>query len=183
MPLPVLRADFAGSPEDLMRLFLRTQLHWSRHLAEETVLDWGTVFANPQLPGVVAANRVMDVSLPAEMMPQQAVDEVNAAFAKRKGHCRQWVMAASGDAGGRQRMVEHLLRLGCRERSRDVMYLVRGPRNDRSCRRPDDHSGAGELQALSDAGGGIGAAAGNGGTGRGDAAAPGRPARGCPAGA
>ena len=62
MPLPVLQGIAARSNDDLVRLFHRTELHWSRHLGEEAPLDAGVAISNPDLPKVWNANRVLDAA-------------------------------------------------------------------------------------------------------------------------
>jgi hypothetical protein len=73
MPLPILNIPPSSSPEDLVRFYHRVELHWTRHMAEETVLEAGTAFVNAQLPNVYSANRMLDVSLPEGMTPAEAV--------------------------------------------------------------------------------------------------------------
>ncbi len=127
MPLPILSAAQAASPEDLIRFFHRIELHWTRHLAEETVLDAGTAFANPQLPNVSDANRMFDVSLPEGMTPQQAVEEANAHFDQQGTRCRSWVMAPTSDPAVRRQMIDHLFSLGYVQASFDILHLAQQP--------------------------------------------------------
>ena len=79
MPLPILQTATDPTPENLVRLFHRTELHWVRHVGEETQLDVGTAFTNAALPNVWTANGVLDAALPEGTTAEQAVEEVRAA--------------------------------------------------------------------------------------------------------
>src|SRR5580765_7887534 len=92
MPLPILQASVEPTPDNLVRLFHRTELHWTRHLGEEAQLDFGTAFTNPSLPDVAAANCVMDAAVPEGTAPQAVVEHVEAHFASQRVRCRQWVL-------------------------------------------------------------------------------------------
>ena len=63
MPLPVLPSTFSQSSADLIRLFHQSQLEWSRHLGEETQLDFGRWISNPALPDSREANCLHDAFL------------------------------------------------------------------------------------------------------------------------
>ena len=93
MALPVL----ADSSESLLRLFGRSEVQWSQHLAEETQFDFGLALANKDLPDVPAANCLLDVAIPAGMSPSEAIEQTNKYFAERDGRCLRWVMNPSSD--------------------------------------------------------------------------------------
>jgi ribosomal protein S18 acetylase RimI-like enzyme len=128
MSLPILSAAQSALPEDLIRFFHRVELHWTRHLAEETVLDAGTAFTNPELPNVYIANRMFDVSLPEIMTPQQALDEVNEHFVKHGTRCWSWAMAPTSDPTRRREMIDHLLSIGYTAGGFDILHLAQQPR-------------------------------------------------------
>src|SRR5690348_909553 len=92
MPLPILHTGPSRSDEDLVRLFHRTELHWTQHLAEETALDAGTAFANPELPTVWNANRILDASLPEGASPADALNEVQEHYRAQGTRCWDWVL-------------------------------------------------------------------------------------------
>ncbi len=87
MPLPILQGGRGASGEDLVRLFHRTELLRTRHLAEETSLDVGTAFTNPDLSRV-AANRILDGAVPAGMTPAEAMSLVREHYASVGTPCR-----------------------------------------------------------------------------------------------
>jgi len=122
MPLPILSAHHA-SAEDMMRYFHKTELHWGRHVAEETQLDVGTALTNPQLKTVWDANRMLDAALPEGVDPAQAVDEAEAHFAKVPTTCWSWTLARSAPADRTQPLAQHLVSRGFFEDGFDVMYL------------------------------------------------------------
>lgn len=123
MPLPILKVTHAASSDDLLRLFHRTELHWTRHLGEETQLDVGTAFTNPELPRVWNANRVLDAALPAGVTPSEAVGEVEQHFAAQGLRCHQWIMNPAAPREQTAPLVEHLLTAGWRAEPADVLHL------------------------------------------------------------
>ena len=122
MPLPILSAHHA-SAEDLMRFFHKTELHWGRHVAEETQLDVGTALSNPELKTVWDANRMLDAALPDGVDPAHAVEEAEAHFAKVGATCWSWTLARSAPAERIGPLAEHLISRGFLEDGFDVMYL------------------------------------------------------------
>jgi hypothetical protein len=70
MPLPIITQP----AESLLRLFGRSEVQWSQHLAEETQLDFGLAFANKDLPDVPAANCLLDVAIQAGMSSAEAIE-------------------------------------------------------------------------------------------------------------
>ncbi|HEX8524022.1 MAG TPA: GNAT family N-acetyltransferase [Tepidisphaeraceae bacterium] len=126
MSLPILNVHHASN-EDLIRYFYRTELHWTRNLAEETVLEFGTAFANRQIPTTYIANRMFDVALPEGMTPEQAMEEAQAHFAQAGTTCWSWVMAPTSDPERRRVMVDHLVSQGYVERSFNIMHLASMP--------------------------------------------------------
>src|SRR5947199_10312808 len=98
MPLPVLNARAEPGPEDLVRLYRRTELHWTRSLAEELALDVGVAFFNRDLPRVWDANRVLDAAVLEGMTPAEAVAQVEQAMAGEDVSCAAWVMNPSTPA-------------------------------------------------------------------------------------
>src|SRR5262249_4618904 len=85
VPLPILQNHRAVSREDLLRYYHRTELHWSRHLGEETTLDVGTAITNPELPS--EANMMLDISLAAEMSADEAMRQIDEHFASCGTRC------------------------------------------------------------------------------------------------
>src|SRR3954464_11550108 len=96
MPLPILHSNDA-SPETLVRLFHKTETHWTQHLAEETQLDIGSAFVNAAFPKIKDANRVLSASLPDGVSPGDAIQSVNEHYAKNGTICLMWVMNPSAD--------------------------------------------------------------------------------------
>ena len=123
MPLPILQAHTEPTPENLVRLFHRTELHWVRHAGEEAPLDVGVAFTNPQLPRIWDANTVMDGALPPETSPEAAVAEADEHFARAGTRCRQWIMNPSAPASQVAPLAEHLLSHGWAAHAYDIMHL------------------------------------------------------------
>jgi ribosomal protein S18 acetylase RimI-like enzyme len=123
MPLPILQPNAAATPEDLVRLFHRTELHWVRHLGQETLLDAGAAFTNAELANVWDANGVIDAALPPGTSPEATVEEAEKHFAAAGVRCRQWVMNPSAPAAQVVPLVEHLAARGWAARPMDIMHL------------------------------------------------------------
>ena len=121
MPLPILQAH-DRTPEDLVRLFHRTELHWMRHLGEEAQLDAGVAFTNPQLPAVWDANGVIDAAVPPGASPADAVEEVRQHFARAGVACRRWLLNPAAPDAQTRPLAEHLLAAGWHAHPFDVMH-------------------------------------------------------------
>jgi ribosomal-protein-alanine N-acetyltransferase len=126
MPLPILKTDFA-TPETLLRYFHKTEFEWSRHVAEETLLDVGMAMRNAELPRTWIANRILDAQLAEGMTPADAVRLAHEHFAEQGLTCWQWVMNPSAAAENTAPLVEHLLANGHRIEAAEVMYLQHLP--------------------------------------------------------
>ena len=127
MPLPVLHSRGEVRVEDLVRLYNRTELHYTRHLGEELALDSGTAFFNSDLPGVCLANRILDAALPSGMLPAQAVSTVDAAFTEREVRCSQWVLNPAAPAAQTAPLEDYLVATGWAVESADILCLNRTP--------------------------------------------------------
>ena len=109
MPLPLL----STTSHDLLRHFLRCDLHRVRHLIEsETQLDPGTALTNPALPTVHDANHVRDAALPSGLSPEQAVARVNAHFTAAGTRCAYYVLNPSHPDAQTAPLRDHLLATG-----------------------------------------------------------------------
>jgi ribosomal protein S18 acetylase RimI-like enzyme len=122
MPLPILHDPTDPTPDNLIRLFHRTELHWVRHVGEETQLDTGVALTNPELPAVWDANLVMDAALPPGGSPEAAVDEVEQHFARAGVPCRQWIMNPAAPAERVWPLAEHLTGQGWQRHPYDIMH-------------------------------------------------------------
>src|SRR4051794_9702763 len=127
MPLPILQSANHPGTADLVRLFHRTELHWTRHLSEETQLDAGVAFANPELPRVWDANRVLDAAAAEGSAPAELVDEVDAFFAERGTPCAQWTMNPSAPVERTAPLVQFLESSGWHAAPEDILYLPGRP--------------------------------------------------------
>lgn len=123
MPLPILQYSTDPTPANLVRLFHRTELHWVRHLGEETPLDAGVAFTNRELPRIGEANRVMDAALPPGVSPADAVDEVRRYFRDVGTACLGWVANPAAAESRTRPLIEHLVETGWRPDPYDVMHL------------------------------------------------------------
>ena len=127
MPLPILRATTEPTPDNLVRLFHRTELHWVRHLGEEAQLDAGTAITNASLPNVWDANGVLDAAVPAGSTPEAAVAEVEAHFSDRGVRCRRWVPNPSAPPEQTRPLVDRLTSSGWALCAYDIMHLSGRP--------------------------------------------------------
>jgi GNAT superfamily N-acetyltransferase len=127
MALPILKVVSTATPETLIRYYHQTESKWTAHLAESELLDVGTAWSNPQLLRVWDANRVMDVSVPEGISPQDAFEQVEAHFQQRGTRCWQWVMNSSAKSEQTQPMVDFLLSRGYTRRIHQIMHLDRMP--------------------------------------------------------
>jgi len=125
MRLEILDAHNEATPADLVRLFHRTQLHWVRHLGEETQLDAGVAFTNPELAGISDANGIIDAALPPDATPVQAVEEVRRHFQQVGTACRQWIFNPAAPDSQTKPLVEFLENAGWRAHRYDILRLGR----------------------------------------------------------
>lgn len=124
MPLPILQGGRGASRDDLIRLFHRTELLRTRHLAEEAPLDVGTGFSNPALPRVSRANRVLDAALPAGMAPTEAIALVRDHYASQGVACRAILLNPAAPADRTVPLATHLVGSGWRTEPSDVLARV-----------------------------------------------------------
>jgi ribosomal protein S18 acetylase RimI-like enzyme len=129
MPLPILSSSSAPTPADLLRLFLKTELDWTRQMAEETPLEVGTAMTNPQIPRVFHANRIFDVALPDGVSPAEAFEQVQAHYRGVGSPCWSWIMSPSAAPARTQPMIDHLLAAGHFRQADEIMHLGRTPPN------------------------------------------------------
>src|SRR5688572_29968273 len=127
MPLPILHANRDPTAEDLVRYYHRTELHWSRHVAEETTLDVGTALTNRELPDVFHANRMLDMALPEGTSPAEAVAEVDAHFTAQGTACRRWVLAPSAHPARTRPLVDYFMANRWTTHTFDIWHLARPP--------------------------------------------------------
>ena len=127
MSLPILQLHTDPTPENLVRLFHRTELHWVRHVGEEAQLDAGVAFTNPQLPDVRDANTMVDAALPPGVSPAEAVEEVEQHFGRAGTACRQWILNPAAPDAQRLLLSKHLTSTGWRAYPYDVMHLAGRP--------------------------------------------------------
>ncbi len=130
MSLPVLQSHPATSPADLVRLFHRTQLHFSQHLGETTTLDVGSAIVNASLGRLRDANQIRDACLPAGMNPEQTCAQVKAHFDSLGATCLQWTLNPSIDPAQSQTLRNHLAQSGYIREKRDIYYLSALGRRD-----------------------------------------------------
>ena len=123
--LEILPAHHDATAADLVRLFHRTQLHWVRHLGEETQLDTGVAFTNSELAGIPDANGIVDAALPHDSTPAQAVEEARLHFEQAGTACRQWLFNPGAPESQMKPLLDFLEDSGWRAHRFDVMRLGR----------------------------------------------------------
>ncbi|MGH7214399.1 MAG: GNAT family N-acetyltransferase [Tepidisphaeraceae bacterium] len=127
MSLPILSVSTDPRPADLVRFYHRTELHWSRHLGEETTLDVGTAIANPDLPSVADANVVLDATLAEGTSAADAIAEVESHFAAQRARCAKWVFAAGQAESRIKPLVDRLVADGYSRRAHNILHLSKQP--------------------------------------------------------
>jgi N-acetylglutamate synthase-like GNAT family acetyltransferase len=127
MPLPILQAHAEPTPDDLVRLFHRTELHWLRHLGDEAQLDGGVAFTSRELSTVVAANSMIDAALPPGASPSDVVEEVRRHFEEAGTTCQRWLLNPAAPEAQTRPLAEHLAAQGWTTQSSDILYLAGRP--------------------------------------------------------
>jgi len=123
MPLPILNTRSEPSQADLIRLFHKTESLWLEHIAEAQSLDVGIAYTNPSLNEVHEANLIRDVSLPDDLTPDQAYEQVEEYFAAKNIRCHYWTFNSSAPAERSRPMIDLLLSRGYRAVASDIMVL------------------------------------------------------------
>jgi ribosomal protein S18 acetylase RimI-like enzyme len=123
MQLPIVSTP----TETLIRLFHKTERHWTQHLAEEAQLSCGSAFCNPNLNRVWDANRLLDGALPEGKSAAEVFDEVQSYFSQQGARCMRWGMNPSSSNEVAAPLVAHLEKQGFSTQSHDIMYLARMP--------------------------------------------------------
>ncbi len=121
MPLPILKMPQI----DLVRLFHRTQLHWSQHYGDSTTLDVGQAIGNASLADVPGANILLDASLPASVTPSNAMQILEQHFSSIVCRCRSIVPNPAADPQTTLPLIDHLLDSGFTRQICDILYLKR----------------------------------------------------------
>lgn len=123
MPLPILHTPADRTPEDLVRLFHRTELHWMRHVGEEAQLDGGVAITNPELAAVDEANSMIDAALAPEISAAEVVEEAARHFKAAGTACRQWLFNPSAPPARIGPLADHLVARGWSPEPYDIMHL------------------------------------------------------------
>lgn len=127
MQLPIIKTTGQASQADLVRLYHRTELHWTRHLGEETQLDVGTAIVNPELAAVQDANCILDAAVPEDGNVDDAILEAEAHFASQGVQCAKWVLNPSVPAERTQLLADRLIASGFTTGSYDILHLAGQP--------------------------------------------------------
>ena len=121
--LHILKKTSCPTNDALVRHLHQTAMNWTRHLAEDALLDFGTAWSNPQLSRVHQANRMLDVALPPGTTPLQAFEAAGAHFGSQGAICWQWVMNPSASLEQTAPAVAFLISQGYRRVATDILYL------------------------------------------------------------
>ncbi|MDB5321370.1 MAG: hypothetical protein JWN40_3001 [Phycisphaerales bacterium] len=125
--LPILQVRREVTDTDLVRLFHRADSTWVGAVAEGTLLDCGTAYANGELRSVWDANNVRDAALPEGMEPGAVVAEVEGHYAAIGSRCAYWVMNPSAPEARTRGLAEYLLANGHHVVGDDILYLRKLP--------------------------------------------------------
>jgi GNAT superfamily N-acetyltransferase len=131
MALTVLPSTFAPSSADLVRLFHQSQLEWSRHLGEETGLDFGRWVSNPSLANNRDANCLHD----AFVLPDLPAEPVIATMQERADRAGlPWRSCSLSSSMPTVGLADALLRGGWTAAPLTIFYrrkhIVLSPRSD-----------------------------------------------------
>jgi ribosomal protein S18 acetylase RimI-like enzyme len=124
MSLPILQATSQPTPATLVRLFHQTEIQWTRHLAEEQVIDLGTAFFNPAFPQLVAANLILDASVPATVPPVGAMEAAREFYRQQGVDLLGLIPAPSTQSDA---LEVHLATAGLFLHRRNILRLTRRP--------------------------------------------------------
>jgi ribosomal protein S18 acetylase RimI-like enzyme len=127
--LPILKVSHDPSADDLVRLYHRAILHFTRHLGEETALDAGTAFTNPEMDRVDDANVLLDAAVPDGEPVEAVMREVEEHFLAAGTRCRSVVPNPAVPAARTEPLVAHLLSARWRRHAADVLHLSGAPRS------------------------------------------------------
>src|ERR1700683_5255198 len=109
MPLPVLKSAYAATADDLLRFARQIELEGCRHLAPETLTDFGRVFVAPDLSGIESANCITDAIAPPGISPAQVIEQIESHFSRQASRCRRWALNASTPPDLAAPLIEQLL--------------------------------------------------------------------------
>jgi ribosomal protein S18 acetylase RimI-like enzyme len=129
MPLPILKSNVTVSNVDLVRFAHQVEVEWSRHLSQETVLDFGTAMVNPQLKTVHDANRILDAALLPGTDPATAFESAEQHFAAAGAVCYRWLLNPSLSSDRTQPLADYLLARGYVRNALDILHLPRLPQH------------------------------------------------------
>lgn len=124
MSLPILNTPAVVSPDDLLRLFHRTELQWARQVGQEQTLPAGSAIFNPDAPQVIDANAIFDAAVPEGTDPATAIAEVDAFYASQQTRCRAWVINPSISTERADTLAAALTAAGATPQVVDVMHTA-----------------------------------------------------------
>ena len=125
MQLPIAATPSEPAADDLIRYYQHTRRLWTEHLAEPTLLDCGTAFANAQLSAVPEANCVLDAALSEGDSAAAAIEAVNQHYAAIGSRCASWTMNGSAPAARTRPLIDQLLHQQFQPSRTTVMHLSR----------------------------------------------------------
>ena len=126
MPLPILDTQTDPTPANLLRMYHRAVLHFTRHLGAEDALDAGTAFTNPELADLDDANLLLDAAVPEGSTADEVMREVEEHFAGAGVRCRSIVPNPSAPAERTAPLADYLLAAGWRRQAAEI-YHRSGP--------------------------------------------------------
>src|SRR5262249_44291995 len=120
MSLPILKVTHQPTEADLIRMFYRVRLHWARHEGEETQLDFGTAFTNPELPKY--ANQILDAFTPEGSSAAEVITQAKEHFDQAGVVCTRWVLAPSVPESQTKPLADALQSAGYIRSSYDILH-------------------------------------------------------------
>jgi GNAT superfamily N-acetyltransferase len=138
MPLPVLRNATAATPADFIRLFHQSQLEWSRHLGEETELDFGRWIFNPDLPDSSDSNCLHDAFLIPGLSASQLLADMTERTRNAGVPWRRCSINPSAKIDQTEPLIDALKNAGWSPTPLEVRYRIPDKKGDGDLFSPSD---------------------------------------------
>jgi len=121
--LPVITRPLVVTDADVVRLFYKCELEWTRQLGDETTLDIGSAFASAPFSTVAEANRVFDVAMSPGQTPENVLAIIDEHYTSLGLRCLSYVPNVSASAHQNAPWIELLESRGGLRRRKQVLRL------------------------------------------------------------
>lgn len=125
MSLPILRVEDKPSDEALCRYFHQTERVWVSQIAEAEHLDFGTAYANREVPNVWEANSIHDARVPPGMNVPEILAAAQSYYATKGTRGRMWILNPAAPKEETQPLLDHFTRNNFRKFTSNILHLRR----------------------------------------------------------